>query len=157
MDFDYLKPDYQLPIETRLTRRLRIWGNTQTAECEQEIRSLLEFFICECVKYDPAGRITHWCADGVVELKIEQRTPLDFKLAGVTWIGIGGLVPFDINARMHPEFDEHLSRCLFRIAHVDQTGRPVIYKPGTIIDSRHRPDCEWAMAVELSPSETAEK
>lgn len=142
---------------------LRRWSDDPTTiaaggrTCEQEVASLLEWFICESVGHDPTGRLKDWWSDGVVELQIDQQSSDSYKLAGVTWIGSDGLAPFEIDVKLNPKTDRYFANCVFRLGLLDQSGRPAVCEPGRPIEIRTRQNRDWAMAVELTPPEEAEQ
>jgi len=124
---------------------------------------LLEAFICECVSYDPTGRMSDWWSDGVIQLRIDQQSGDSFKLTGVTWVGVlankyglakgvelMGLAPFEIDVKLSLE-DRHFAGCVFRLGLLDARGQPVVGEPGRPVAVKSRENGEWAMAVELTP------
>ncbi len=165
------------PIETRLLRCLRLWRTVPNAVVEdgctlfEEICDLLEFYICDCIRYGPKS-LGGWWSDGVIHLEISEPQTDRFKLVGVTWIGSNGFAPFEIDVDLDPHDDTYFSKTIFRIGILDNSGHPLVCNPNLTptrvlelrpgynraADKNRAPDKnrEWAMAVELtSPNETA--
>jgi hypothetical protein len=121
---------------------------------EQEIRSLLEWYICECLTYGPS-KLRGWWSDGVIRLEIRLTATNCFKLLGVTWIGSQGLAPFEIDVELNPKDDSRFARTIFRFATLDEHNRPMVFgrriDSGHILETRPHENRDWAMAVELTP------
>jgi len=153
-------PDYKIPIETRLLKYLRLWRDDPKAvtsndrPVEQEISSLLEWYICECIHNGP-GSLSDWSSDGVIHLEINQITLESFKLLGVTWIDCWGVAPFEIDVELYPLDDICFAKTIFRLGTLDDQGRPNLFDrdthPVRVLEKRPRHNQDWAMAVELTP------
>jgi hypothetical protein len=121
---------------------------------EQEIRSLLEWYICECLSYGPDS-LESWWSDGVIHLEIHETAPDSFKLLGVTWIDCLGTAPFEIDVELNSRDDSHFAKTVFRIGVLNDWGCPKIVdrrlNARSVLESRPRRNCDWAMAVELTP------
>lgn len=139
---------------------LRAWRDNPHAlidddrTVEQEICTLLEWYICECIAYG-LDSLGGWWSDGVIYLEIEEPSTDRFKLLGVTWIDCKGVSPFDIDIVLHPNRDACFAKCIFRIGMLDDQGQPIICdrdrSPRRVLDKRPRYNRDWAMAVELTP------
>jgi hypothetical protein len=159
-DNDFPTPDYKIPIETRLVKYLRIWRDDPNSltingrTVEQEIRGLLEWYICECIAYGP-NNLGGWWSDGIIHLEINQTAQGIFKLLGVTWIDCHGIAPFEIDVELNPTDDSHFAKTIFRIGMLDDRGCPKVFNrrvdAGYILEMRPRQNRDWAMAVELTP------
>ena len=159
---DLSVPDYKIPIEARLVRYLKAWRDDQSSHSanggpvEQEIRSLLEWYICECLKYGPSN-LKGWWSDGVIRLEILLTANDCFKLLGVTWIDSQGVAPFEIDAELDPKDDSKFARTIFRIGTLDEHNQPMVFDrridAGHILQTRPVENPDWAMAVELTPPE----
>jgi hypothetical protein len=157
---DFPIPEYKIPIETRLVRYLRAWSRDLNAVVAdgrtvmQEICSLLEWYVCECIQYGP-GNLREWWSDGVVKLCITQTASEAFKLLVVTWIGSLGRAPFEIDVELNPADNQHFANTVFRIGTLDDHGKPRVFgrriAEESILEKRPRRDRDWAMAVELTP------
>jgi hypothetical protein len=121
---------------------------------EQELASLLEWYICECLAYGPS-QLGGWWADGVIVLTIETTEPDHFKLLGVTWIDCHGIAPFEIDLELDPADDTRFAKTIFRIGTLDDRGHPQILDrrldARSILKNRPQQNRDWAMAVELTP------
>ena len=145
-------------IETQLLKGLRDWQASADTDLEsgrglnQQIRNLLEFYICECISYG-LKELCGWWSDGVIHLEISELFPNHFKLIGVTWIDSKGLAPFEIDIIMEPDDWNNFSRTIFRIGKRDTQGWPILcsrdLSTSRILDQRPKHDRDWAMAVEL--------
>ncbi len=154
-DNDLPTPDYKLPIETRLVKSLRVWRDDPGSQTvKDEIGSLLEWYICECIPYGPTT-LGGWWSDGVIYLEIAQTAVNAFNLIGVTWVDCDGIAPFEIDAELDP-IDYHLfAKVTFRIGMLDDLRRPKLIDPRVdalgVLEMRPRQNRDWAMAVELTP------
>jgi hypothetical protein len=121
---------------------------------EQEIRSLLEWYICECLTYGPSN-LRGWWSDGVIRLEIRLTATDCFKLLGVTWIGCEGLAPFEIDVELDAKDNSRFARTILRIGTLDEHNRPMVFgrkiDAGHILQTRPVENRDWAMAVELTP------
>jgi hypothetical protein len=121
---------------------------------EQEIRSLLEWYIGECIPYGPHS-LGGWWSDGVIHLEIHETAPDSFKLLGVTWIDCLGTAPFEIDVELNSRDDSHFAKTVFRIGVLDDSGRPKIvdrrFDARSVLERRPRRNRDWAMAIELTP------
>jgi len=161
-DNDLPTPDYKVSIETRLVKCLRIWSDDPNAETpsgpkvQEELAGLLEWYICECIPYGPQN-LGGWWSDGVIRLEIQQNGPDSFKLLGVTWIDSLGIAPFEIEVQLIPRVDSHFAKTIFRIGMLDDDGNPKVLDRRVdarrALEMRPRQAKDWAMAVELTPSE----
>jgi hypothetical protein len=141
-------------------KNLRLWRDDPKAVIENgvgvevEIAKLLEWYIDNCLAH--GGYLGDWWCDGIVCLDIRQDGGKCFKLVGVSWIGCEGIVPFEIDVELLPGIDTHFAKTVFRIGTIDEDGRPKIFDrrfdAGRLIERRPRNNCDWAMAVELTPS-----
>ena len=126
---------------------------------EQRIRGLLEGFIGECLSHDPSKRVSGWWSDGVIHLRMEQESDTQFEMLGVTWIGCEGTAPFEIDVVMDPTIDEYFAKCIFRLGMLDRRRCPTLcdsrYGPMQVLNMRPRNNGDWAIAVELTPSDEA--
>jgi hypothetical protein len=156
-------PHYKIPIETRLVTYLRLWQtDPQAKSCfdlpvEKAIGELLECYICDCL--DDSGRAPKgWWSDGVISLKIDQRSHQAFNLLGVTWIDCFGLAPFQIDVELSPAIDSHFVKTVFRLGTLDSAGSPTIFTRQALVSeilaARPCRDKDWAVAVELTPGST---
>jgi len=146
-------------IETRLLKCLRTWQIRPDSDPEtmpmldQEIRRLLEFYICDCLGYGPKD-LCGWWSDGVIHLEITSPSSDQFKLIGVTWIDSHGITPFEIDIDLDPADDHCFARTVFRIGKRDGQGRPDLCSHdlalSRILEGRPTQDKDWAMAVELA-------
>jgi len=120
---------------------------------DQEIRLLLEFYICDCLGYGPKD-LCGWWSDGVIHLEIINPSSDQFKLIGVTWIDSHGITPFEIDIDLDPADDHCFARTVFRIGKRDGQGRPALCSQdlalSRILEGRPTQDKDWAMAVELA-------
>ncbi len=87
----------------------------------QEMRGLLEFYICGCIPYGPKN-LGGWWSDGVIHLEISEAAPDSFTLLGVTWIDSLGISPFEIDLKLDPHDDVYFARTVFRIGMLDHYG-----------------------------------
>ena len=152
-------------IETKLLKGLRDWRASADTDLEsgrafdQEIRNLLEFYICECIRYGPK-ELYGWWSDGVIHLEISELLPNHFRLIGVTWIDSKGLAPFEFDITIDPDDGNHFSRTIFRIGKRDSQGRPSLCSrdlaTSRILDERPKQARGWVMAVELEKPTKAE-
>ncbi len=121
----------------------------------QELRDLLEWYICECIPYGP-DNLGGWWSDGVIHLDIENPTMDRFRLLGVTWIDCHGIAPFEIDVELDPQNDTHFAKTVFRIGMLDDQRRPLVCNrnllPTRVLENRPRYNRDWAMAVELITS-----
>jgi hypothetical protein len=125
---------------------------------EEDIRGCLEWYICECLQYDPSKLLGAWWSDGVIYVRIERCGDTGFKLLGVTWIGSLGLAPFEIDVELEAGNEEYFRRCEFRIGMLDADGCPTVsgrrVSAESLLEKRPRCNRDWAMAVELTPPPT---
>jgi hypothetical protein len=146
-------------IETRLLRCLRDWrvAPDATLDCGrtllEEIRGLLEYYICGCLSYGPKN-LCGWWSDGVIHLEISERVRDHFKLLGVTWIDSLGISPFEIDVELDPNNNKYFAKTVFRIGTLDSYGRPSVCDRNLatmrVLELRPRYNRDWAMAVELT-------
>ncbi len=156
----------RLTIEARLIRELKLWDVDPAATVDdgtavtQEIRSLLEWYICGCIPYGP-NALGGWWSDGVIHLEITKRRDGGFKLLGVTWIGCDGLAPFKIDVDLALDDDWYFAKTIFRIGLTDERGLPKLSDSrrnvARVLESRPRSNGDWAMAVELTPPENRDE
>jgi hypothetical protein len=157
--------DRKSMIETELLNGLRDWQANPNTELDsgrtldQKIRNLLEFYICECIRFGPK-ELCGWWSDGVIHLEITEPLPNHFKLIGVTWIDSKGLAPFEFDITIDPDDGNHFSRTIFRIGKRDSQGRPSLCSrdlaTSRILDERPKQARGWVMAVELEKPTKAE-
>jgi hypothetical protein len=157
---DIPTPEYKIPIESRLVKCLRLWRDdsravtTNDRPVHEEIRSLLEWYLCECIRYGQ-GILRDWWSDGVIHLEITQLTLDSFKLLGVTWIACLGITPFEIDVELYPLDDNCFAKTTFRLGTLDDHGRPILFdrdsSPVSVLEKRPRHHRDWAIAVELTP------
>ena len=141
-------------------RCLRLWRDNPRAlapsnqPVEQEISSLLEWYLCECLHYGPRS-LSEWWSDGVIHLEVHQRTLESFQLLGVTWIDCWGLAPFEIDVELYPLDDSCFAKTIIRLGTLDEAGRPQVFNrkenPSSILEKRPRRNQDWAIAIELTP------
>jgi hypothetical protein len=114
---------------------------------------LVEFYICDCIRYGP-NRLRGWWSDGVVHLEIAETIPNHFKLIGVTWIDSHGMSPFEIDVELNTSNDTYFAKTVFRIGTVGDCGEPVLASPNLapirVLQTRPRYNRDWAMAIELT-------
>jgi hypothetical protein len=119
---------------------------------------LLEFYICGCIPYGPKN-LGGWWSDGVIHLEIAEPKPDRITLLGVTWIDSLGISPFEIDLELDPNDDRYFAKTVFRIGMIDDFGSPTVCNrnlaPTRVLEKRPRYNRDWAMAVELTPTQNA--
>lgn len=145
--------------EKRLLECLRTWSVTMVTDGDQRVQSirqlseLLEYYICECIRYGPKS-LRHWWSDGVVHFEVTVPKPDQFNIVGVTWIDSTGLAPFEFELEMDPSDDTCFAKTTFRLGTLDQSGFPVVcnrtISPAWLLERRPRYNHDWAIAMELS-------
>jgi len=159
-DSDYPTPEYKTPIEARLIKYLQMWRDDRNVvsafgrPIEREICSLLEWYICECLRYGPP-HLQEWWSDGVEGLEISQIAEDAFKLLGVTWIGCEGIAPFEIDLKLNASDESHFASTVFRLGTFDDQGLPKLFHhriaPHSLVQKRPLQNCDWVIAIELTP------
>ena len=139
----------------QLVQCLRRWPNDRLA-AEPEIGRLLEGYMGECLPYGPNALRDWWC-DGVAYLEIEQTSTDAFKLLGVAWITASALAPFELDVELKSTGEPSFAKTIFRIGTRDRRGRPQFVRTDadwrTILRERPQRNCDWAMAIELTPAD----
>jgi len=129
---------------------ISVFGRT----VEQEICSLLEWYICECIPFGPPN-FGGWWSDGVIYLVIDQIGQDAFKLVGATWIDCHGLAPFEIDLELKATDECQFAKTIFRLGTLDDQGHPTLFHPDIdwrrLVADRPQQNRDWAMAIELIP------
>ncbi len=154
-----------IPVETRLIKHLIQWRINhdelfdEGRTVQNEIASILEYYIYECYGYLP-NLTTGWFTDGVKEFEIHHspNKPNSFKLLGSVWmLGIesGSIVePFEIDITLDPLNDQYFATTKFRFG-FKGSNRPskltkYNFHVAGAMDNRPRRSCDWRIAIELS-------
>jgi hypothetical protein len=69
-----------------------------------------------------------WLSDGVIHLEIAETKTDYFTLLGVTWIGLRGIAPFEIDLEIDPNDEICFSKTVFRIGTLDSNGLLTVAK-----------------------------
>lgn len=149
--------------ERLLVQALRTWDTHFRADnadgvaaAQQQIKEILEWFICECLSHDPSSLLGGWWSDGVTHLRIGRQNNRKHTLRGTTWIATDGIAPFDFDLTLADHDGQRFDRKLFRIGLLDVHGTPVLCDSGwaveRVLELCPRYNRDWAMAVELTPS-----
>ena len=158
------------PCDHRIASLLWVWSRHSAQvladgrNVEQHIADLLEPFLCDSFTYWPEGSKQGWWSDGVVDLHIERLASTAFVLFGVTWwaghdVNKQWISPFEIELYFQIEGELDFVRAIVRFGCSDKNGNIVRSSspihPRIRNDGRPLPNSNWAMAIELTPSEDA--
>ena len=95
----------------------------------------------------------------MIHLEIAKPKPDRITLLGVTWIDSLGISPFEIDLELDPNDDRYFAKTVFRIGMIDDFGSPTVCNrnlaPTRVLEKRPRYNRDWAMAVELTPTQNA--
>lgn len=151
------------PIETAIARELWRWAflppqaRSEVTAAGSELSLMLEFYLCgafQLVDFTRSRGI--WC-DGVIELSIHRINRRAFVIYGVAYSPTN-LAPFEMELHFSRRRDHDPLRTIIRFGELDPVGEIQWHTNekhvATIVANRPRSDPDWAVAVELTPTET---